>query len=275
MLSDFISLLKTSRSTQEFYHAINHVYKKYCGKHLMLHYPFYNGHKDDLLQAQKNLTDYCISRVLPVTNQTMLDVGCGNGIQSMYICSTYGPEKMIGIDLNEENIAIANTEKKQRSLNRISFYIANAQDINCVPDSSIDVVINIESAVHYIDKMKFLDEIHRVLKPGGRFVIADELTTCEKKKRYERRMMLHYWKLEQYLGAFEKSPLQIIAKEEITDHVVEGFRRHRYWFRDYCGKGVFWKIIIQLWAKCLVMWAVHLFRTIHTYYLFVGVKPTT
>jgi ubiquinone/menaquinone biosynthesis C-methylase UbiE len=273
-MSDFMSLVKTASSPQDFYHAFNRVYEKYAGEYLMLHYPFYRGVKEDLLQAQKNLVDYCIRQVLPVANQTMLDVGCGNGIQAMYVYSMYNPAKMIGIDLNEESIAIANVERDRRKLSEVSFHVANAQDMSCVPDGSIDVLINIESAMHYPDKTKFLGEIHRVLKPGGRFVIADLLTKRDRRKPWEKRMVLHHWNLARYERELEKSPLILLSIEEITPHVIGGFRMNRYWFGNLQHRQVdlIWKILIRLWAKGFVLWMLYLFHSFRSYHLFVGQK---
>jgi ubiquinone/menaquinone biosynthesis C-methylase UbiE len=273
-MSDFISLARIARSSQDFYHAFNRVYEKYTGGYHMLHYPFYRSAKDDLLQAQKNLTDYCIRPVLPMSGRTVLDVGCGNGIQAMYIYTAYRPERMIGIDLNEESIAIANAEKDRRDLAGVNFFVSNAQNMACVPDSSVDVVVNIESAFHYPDKVKFLEEINRVLKPGGRFAIADLLTTRVKKKSWERRMALHHWSLARYEKALESSPLTFLSMEEITPHVVKGFRMSRYWFSNfnYRRRSLIWKYIIRLWGGGFVLWTLYLFHYHRIYYLFTGEK---
>ncbi len=61
----------------------------------------------------------------------------------------------------------------QRENSRISFKQDNAQELNTIPDHSVDVMICIESAFHYPDKNAFFKQIKRVLHPDGVFLIVD------------------------------------------------------------------------------------------------------
>ena len=134
------------------------------------------------MEAQANLTDYCISLLDPLENKDVVEIGCGNGVQSIYIYQNFNPSKVTGIDLSEANIEIAESEKERLKAEKVSFLVDDAQDMKHIPSESVDVVINIESAFHYPDKTAFLKEIHRVLKPGGQFLIADILPQRRKRK---------------------------------------------------------------------------------------------
>ena len=90
-------------------------------------------------------------------------------------------QSITGIDLNKANIEIANNEKENAKADNVRFFVDDAQNLTQIPSDSIDVLLNIESAFHYPDKPAFLKEVHRVLKPGGQFLIADILSTRKKR----------------------------------------------------------------------------------------------
>ena len=56
---------------------------------------------------------------------------------------------------------------------RIDFEYANCSRSLPFADGSVDVVVNIESARHYSDRRRFLQEVYRILKPGGKIVASD------------------------------------------------------------------------------------------------------
>ena len=94
-----------------------------------------------------------------------------------------------------------------------SFFVDDAQNLTQIESDSIDVLLNIESAFHYPDKVSFLSEVHRVLKPGGEFLIADILSTRKKRegimKLWGKPMVHHFWNLKRYQQEFLKSELNL------------------------------------------------------------------
>ena len=123
------------------------------------------------------------------------------------------PSSITGIDLNKANIDIANSEKAGTNAGNVSFFVGDAQNLTQIESDSIDVLLNIESAFHYPDKVSFLSEVHRVLKPGGEFLIADILSTRKKRegimKLWGKPMVHHFWNLKRYQQEFLKSELNL------------------------------------------------------------------
>ena len=81
-------LLKLSRAgftNNQYYESMNMALKKLNNEYTMLHYPLYLEESDSFIQSQKNLTDYCISLLKPLKNRVILEIGCGNGVQALYI----------------------------------------------------------------------------------------------------------------------------------------------------------------------------------------------
>jgi len=103
----------------------------------------------------------------------ILDVGCGFGATSISLAKRFPGSQVVGIDLSEPLIRLANESAEAAGLvERVRFEMADAQRIP-YPDEAFDVVIN-ANMVHLVeDAVAMLDEIERVLAPGGHLFIAD------------------------------------------------------------------------------------------------------
>ncbi len=272
-----INVVVSCLSAERFYSAMNLAYKKLHNQYYMLHYPFYKNEEDDFLQSQKNLTNHCLSKISPIKGKTVLDIGCGNGIQGLHISRDHQPGKYIGIDISPGNIKIAQDILKKNASENMIFHVDNAQEMANINDNSVDVVINIESALHYPDKIKFLKEVNRVLKPGGEFLIADVLTKRKPngtdqngKKRWG---IFHHWTLEQYCQSFPYVNLKLITTDDISQSILKGFTNYRRWFRGTKVNGV-----LKRWASDLLIFLnakiyAYMYARNRSYYIFAGIKP--
>ena len=99
----------------------------------------------------------------------VLEVSCGHGGGASYFSRTYQPAEYVGMDLNPE--AIRHCERRHEVAG-LRFQVGDAQKLP-FPEDSFDVVINVEASHCYPDFPGFVDEVARVLKPGGRFCHAD------------------------------------------------------------------------------------------------------
>lgn len=249
-------------------------FRKLYQKLLMLHYPFFKEEDESLEQRQVNLTKHCISHIDSLEEKHVLEVGCGNGAQSLYIYEKYKPASFTGIDINAQNIDLAKSINGTHQ--NLNYYVDDAQEIKNVPDNSVDVLLCIESAFHYPDKPKFLKEVSRVLKPTGTFLIADMLSQSKKNRylfeKWKRKMNFHHWTENQYLKAFENHELRLMRKENITKPVREGYKGHNSWvsrkkfnnFFDYLSFKIF--VFIQVKINVLLL------KNRRQYCIFVGEK---
>ena len=261
ILQRFIKLAGAGFTKGQYYESMNMALKRLNNEYTMLHYPFYRNESDSFLQAQKNLTDYCISLLKPLKNKEILEIGCGNGMQALYINENYSPLRITGIDINKANIDIAN----------------DAQNLSSIQSNSMDVVLNIESAFHYPDKSSFLKEICRVLKPGGQYLIADILSTRKRgeglMKIWGKPMGHFFWNRRRYEEEFIKSELVIDYKEDITYQVKKGWSIYRNWIpkikREYFLQNVFFKIFYIINARLNI----YFLHKRQQYFIYVGNKP--
>lgn len=103
--------------------------------------------------------------------QTILDVGCGIGGSSRHLARKYGAN-VEGITLSPNQVKRATELSTSAGLsNKVKFQVADALN-QPYADDQFDLVWSMESGEHMPDKQKFLSELTRVTKPGGRIIIA-------------------------------------------------------------------------------------------------------
>jgi ubiquinone/menaquinone biosynthesis C-methylase UbiE len=276
-LQKILKLSGTAFTHGQYYESMNMALKRLNNEHTMLHYPLFGKETDSFIQGQKNLTDYCISLLDPLKNKKILEIGCGNGVQALYINANFNPLSIIGIDLNKANIEIANSEKEQAKINNVHFLVDDAQNLTHIPSDSADVILNIESAFHYPDKSAFIKEIHRVLKPGGQFLIADILSTRKKSeglmKIWGKPMVHHFWNQKRYEEEFQKSELEIKLTEDISLQVRRGWSLYKKWLPKIKSKMLLQNIAFRIFYVINAELNIYFLHKRQQYFIFVGYKP--
>lgn len=107
--------------------------------------------------------------------QTVLDLGCGAGMDSLLAARRIGPTgKVIGVDLVEEMLAKAGRNAAAAGAAHTEFREGRAEALP-VPTGSVDVVMTNGVFNLCLDKPKVAAELFRVLRPGGRLQMADIL----------------------------------------------------------------------------------------------------
>jgi ubiquinone/menaquinone biosynthesis C-methylase UbiE len=278
-LKKILKLTGTGFSNSQYYESMNLALKRLNNEHTMLHYPLYVKESDSFMQAQKNLTDYCISLLLPIKNKKILEIGCGNGVQALYIYTNYNPFSITGIDLNKANIKIANYERDLANKDNVRFLVDDAQNLKQIPSDSVDVLLNIESAFHYPDKPAFIKEVKRVLKPGGQFLIADILSTRKKRegfmKIWGKPMVHHFWNRKRYDEEFLKSELVISYIEDITHQVRKGWSIYRNWLPVIKRKLFLQDVAFRIFYIINSRLNIYFLRNRQQYLIYVGYKPVS
>ncbi|MGA9350639.1 MAG: class I SAM-dependent methyltransferase [Anaerolineae bacterium] len=101
------------------------------------------------------------------------DLGCGPGQLVIELAQRSPGLHVTGIDLSDEMIARGqDNARRARVADRVSFRRGDAQQIP-FPDASLHLVVSTLSLHHWSDPVAVLDEIARVLRPGGSFLIFD------------------------------------------------------------------------------------------------------
>ena len=114
-----------------------------------------------------------VDQALIKPDDSVLDVGCGTGEVTLLAKKRAGDGHVYGIDPAPEMIVVARNKAARKKLD-IDFRVGVIEALP-FPDSSIDVVTS-SLMMHHLPenvKVRGLAEIYRVLKPGGRLLIAD------------------------------------------------------------------------------------------------------
>jgi SAM-dependent methyltransferase len=103
----------------------------------------------------------------------VLDIGCGAGVDSLVAAHLVGAGgRVAGLDVTPAMVVRARASLAQLGLPNVTFQIGDAEALP-FPDNDFDAVISNGVFNLTLDKAKALQETHRVLKPGGRLMLAD------------------------------------------------------------------------------------------------------
>jgi ubiquinone/menaquinone biosynthesis C-methylase UbiE len=164
------------------------------------------------LAASDEPDRFCIQLYHRVAAQTdlaaknVLEVSCGHGGGASYVTRTMCPASYTGLDLNPAGIEVC---RRTHRLPGLEFVCGDAQNLP-FDDRTFDAVVNIEASHCYPSLPRFLDEVARVLRPGGCLVYADV-------RRYDH--------VAEWESALADAPMRMVAKEIISDHVVRGLEK--------------------------------------------------
>jgi SAM-dependent methyltransferase len=123
---------------------------------------------------QRELLDH-----LP-SHARVLEVGCGPGLQALEVARMRPDVDLIASDFSEEfvrlsegNAAKARAAESNAVNSAIRFVVADAMDLSRFPPSSFDGIYSMTAIKHFPDPVRGLRECVRLLKPGGRLVVAE------------------------------------------------------------------------------------------------------
>ena len=118
----------------------------------------------------------------------ILDIGCGAGVDTIVAAMMTGPTgRVVGIDIVPEMVQRAKSNLGMTDLKNITFIKTSGEDLP-FEDAEFDVVIS-NGVINLIpDKAALLKEVMRVLKPGGRLMLADQVATGTVQKDIKARL---------------------------------------------------------------------------------------
>ena len=242
----------------------------YWGEHI--HLGYYNDEemssgykKKNFIQAKYDFIDEMMKfgGIDPKIDSgaKVLDVGCGFGGTSRYLADKLGPSADVtGITLSPNQVKRGTELATERGLSNAKFMVMNALEME-FPDNTFDIVWACESGEHMPDKEAYINEMMRVLKPGGKFVMATwcqrddrEVPFSEKDKRdlrflYEEWTHPYFISIESYKELIDATKL--MGPVKTADWVTETIAswRHSIWVGIYDPVG--WIFKPTKYLKCV------------------------
>ncbi len=130
---------------------------------------------EEFARGLERMVEAIVTPAMIEKDHRVVDAGCGIGGTAIHLAKTRGCV-VTGVNLSTRQLEIARKKVLDAGLDqRIGFEYGNCSHSLPFGNDTIDVVVNIESACHYSDRERFLHEVRRILKPGGRIVAMDWL----------------------------------------------------------------------------------------------------
>jgi ubiquinone/menaquinone biosynthesis C-methylase UbiE len=124
--------------------------------------------------SHAELTTWALSHVQIGRAFAMLDVGCGGGRTIERLASAAPDGKVYGIDYSEESVAVAReTNRAQVARGRVDIQQGAVSRLPFA-DDMLDLVVAIETHYYWPDLPHDVQEVMRVLRPGGTFLLVAE-----------------------------------------------------------------------------------------------------
>lgn len=109
-----------------------------------------------------------VSKLIPLTNRRILDVGCADGTFTKIVLVKSGASKVVGIDVLPKSVSYA--KRRFARSKRMSFRVADAHKLP-FKDRTFDAVFCLETLEHVENPEKVISEIYRVLKDDGCIIV--------------------------------------------------------------------------------------------------------
>jgi arsenite methyltransferase len=113
----------------------------------------------------------------PKTGEFCVDLGSGRGTDVLRMAEEVGENGFaVGVDISEGMLEKAKTNAAKLGIANVSFIQSDLETIS-LDDHVADLVISNCTINHVSDKQKVWNEVYRILKKGGRFVVSDIYAT--------------------------------------------------------------------------------------------------
>ncbi|XZE52013.1 methyltransferase domain-containing protein [Planctomycetaceae bacterium SH139] len=144
-----------------------------------IHVGFYESADEPIRTASRRTVDRMIERLGQVSPATrVLDIGSGYGGAARRMVEQFGCH-VTCLNLSEaENQRNRLLNQQAGVSDRIDVVDGRFEDIP-MEDQSVDVVWSQDAMLHSGDRRRVLSEVHRVLKPSGRFIFTDPMSADE------------------------------------------------------------------------------------------------
>lgn len=177
-------------------------------KSLGLHYGVWDKKTKTTAEAIINLNKVLMELGDLKENDNILDAGCGIGGSSFYLAEKLNC-KTTGITLSQKQVDTASKKAHEKGLDKQCNFLKCSYTETPFNANTFDASWAIESLGSAQNKGDFFKEMNRILKPGGKILIADTL----KPKPYDisnnkyMQMMLNGWAISDILSIEEMAQI--------------------------------------------------------------------
>jgi sarcosine/dimethylglycine N-methyltransferase len=218
-MSDF-----TEQQTRDYYNKEDAVYQSLWSSDGNLHWGYFINKNETLDDAMRNLNERMLSLSSIVASSNVLDLGCGNGVNSFFTNKST-KASVVGLDLSDVRIENA---KNNYEKNGINFLQASATDLP-FEDETFSHVFSQSTLYHVHDKEKALEEVYRVLRKGGVFIFEDivkpkdRISDIAREHVYDRLLFDTNYNADTYKEKLKSLGFEIEYIEDMSHHFAQTY----------------------------------------------------
>lgn len=215
-----------------------------------LHFGYYDDkahkHGDAVNRANEALAEW--ANIQP--GARIVDAGCGLGHSALWLSQRYNAI-VTGITVVPKQIETIQKNLRKQPVANVDFQLANYLHMP-FENNSIDVIWAFESVCHAKHKIDFYKEAYRVLKPGGKIVMAEYLRNARPLTPPQENLLheiFDRWAipdldtLQEHEHNAGIAGFSSFANNDVTTHVMKSYRNLRETCRRYEGLSkLLWKL---------------------------------
>ena len=176
--------------------------------------------QQELLNSEKDLSRYLnppsstaypleflYALVGDVAGRTVLDLGCGSGMHSLYLARRRA--HVLALDISPALLGVAIQRVRMHGVHKVLFAVGSAHCLP-MPDRSVDLVFG-NAVLHHLDLTVAPREIFRVLRPGGRAVFKEPVRNSRAHGAIRRLLPYRARDISPYERPLNDRELRVIA----------------------------------------------------------------
>ena len=178
----------------------------------------------------KDLTDWGLNNLFISNTDVCLDIGCGGGYTASELCKN--AKKVMAVDISPVCVnATINNNIDYINSGKLQVLEANAKKLPFEKET-INIVTAVETLYFWQDTLVCFQEINRVLKKGGTFLIIMETYATEDRREYNLDLKSRF----DYFNIFTPEQLEIYLKDCGFSDVMVVIHPTNYWIAVYATK---------------------------------------
>lgn len=202
-------------------------------KSLAFHYGLWDKKTRNLRDALRRTNEIMAEMAAVNETDSILDSGCGVGGSLLFLAKTFGC-RGTGITITPRQVTLAKKAAKNQKLEQLTDFTVMDFNQTDFPDGSFTLYWGIESLCYAKDKAALLSEAFRLLKPGGRLIVADAFYSKEPYSAPEWVAVQQIWNSwavdrlateKEFRTGLENAGFSTITYKNVSKMIVPSARR--------------------------------------------------